>query len=104
LHGDLGNAGGLIKEFLVKLHFGNLAPEVSDQQLNDLVTPFGTITSAEIVKDRLSGVSRGYGFVVFAEPAAAQAAAEKLNGTDLQGKVIRVSDARAPKQKVLAEL
>lgn len=85
------------KELPLKLHVGNLAKEVSEEQLTELVRPFGVVESTEIIRDRPSGESRGYGFVVFTEKADATAAMAALHGTDLSGKTIRVSDARSPK-------
>jgi RNA recognition motif-containing protein len=83
----------------VKLHVGNLPKDVSDEQLGELARPFGTVESAEVVKDRSSGTSRGFGFLVFGTTAEGQAAVAGLHGKDYNGQVLQVSEARAPKDR-----
>lgn len=83
----------------MKLHIGNLPPGVSDDRLRELSQPYGTPQSAEVVRDRVSGASRGYGFVVFGSNEEAQAAISGLNGTDVDGQAIRVAEARAPRDR-----
>ena len=83
----------------MKLHVGNLPKDVSNEQLNDIARVFGTLESAEIVKDRSSGQSRGYGFLVFSNEAEARAAITGLDGKDVNGQAIRVSEARSPKDR-----
>jgi len=77
-----------------KLFIGSLPWAVNDQELEDLFKDFGTIVSAKVIMDRESGRSKGFGFVEFADDDAAKAAMEKLNGSDLQGRSIVVSEAR----------
>ncbi len=83
----------------MKLHIGNLPHAVSDERLRELAQPYGTPESAEVVKDRISGQSRGYGFVVYSTAEEAQAAITGLNGTDVDGRTITVSEARSPKDR-----
>ena len=83
----------------MKLHIGNLPSGVSDERLRELTQPFGTPESAEVVKDRISGTSRGYGFVVFGTAEEAQAAITGLNGTDVDGQTIKVAEARSPRDR-----
>ena len=83
----------------MKLHIGNLPPGVSDDRLRELTQPFGTPESAEVVKDRISGDSRGFGFVVFGTAEEAQAAITGLNGTDVDGQIIKVAEARSPRDR-----
>jgi len=77
-----------------KLFIGSLPWAVNDQELEDLFKDFGTIVSAKVIMDRESGRSKGFGFVEFADDDAAKAATEKLNGSDIQGRTIVVSEAR----------
>ena len=77
-----------------KLFVGSLPWAVTDQELEDLFKDFGTIISAKVIMDRDSGRSKGFGFVEFEDDDAAKAAMDKLNGTDLQGRTIVVSEAR----------
>jgi RNA recognition motif-containing protein len=83
----------------MKLHVGNLPKDLSNEQLNDIARAFGTLESAEIVKDRSSGESRGYGFLVFSNETEARAAITGLDGKDVHGQAIRVSEARSPKDR-----
>ncbi len=77
-----------------KLFVGSLPWGVDDQALEDLFKDFGAVLSAKVIMDRDSGRSKGFGFVEFEDDAAAKAAIDKLNGTDLQGRTIVVSEAR----------
>ncbi|HSX31520.1 MAG TPA: RNA-binding protein [Candidatus Saccharimonadales bacterium] len=77
-----------------KLFVGSLPWAVDDQALEDLFKEFGVVTSAKVIMDRESGRSKGFGFVEFDDDDAAKAAMNKLNGTDLQGRTIVVSEAR----------
>lgn len=77
-----------------KLFIGSLPWSVNDQELEDLFKDFGSVLSAKVIMDRESGRSKGFGFVEFSDDDAAKAAMEKLNGSDLQGRTIVVSEAR----------
>ena len=77
-----------------KLFVGSLPWGVNDQELEAVFSSFGTIVSAKVIMDRESGRSKGFGFVEFANDDAAKAAIEKLNGSDLQGRNIVVSEAK----------
>ena len=78
----------------IKLFVGSLPWAVDDQGLEDLFKDFGTISSAKVIMDRETGRSKGFGFVEFEDDAAAKAAMDKLNGSDLQGRSIVVNEAR----------
>jgi RNA recognition motif-containing protein len=77
-----------------KLFVGSLPWAINDQGLEDLFKDFGTVTSAKVIMDRESGRSKGFGFVEFDDDDAAKEAMNKLNGTDIQGRTIVVSEAR----------
>jgi len=83
----------------MKIHVGNLPKDISDEQLGDLARPFGTLESAEVVKDRTNGASRGYGFIVYGTVAEGEAAVTGLNGKDVNGQQLKVSEARSPKDR-----
>ncbi len=83
----------------MKLYVGGLAADVTDAQLNEEFSAYGQIDSAEVVMDRYSGTSRGFGFVVMPSNDEAQAAIDGLNGKELQGKAIIVNEARPPAQR-----
>jgi cold-inducible RNA-binding protein len=77
-----------------KLFVGSLPWAVDDQALEDLFKDFGTVTSAKVIIDRDSNRSKGFGFVEFDDDNAAQEAIKALNGKDMQGRTIVVSEAR----------
>jgi len=77
-----------------KLFVGSLPWAVDDKALEDLFKDFGTVASVKVIIDRESGRSKGFGFVEFEDDASAKAAMDKLNGTDVQGRTIVVSEAR----------
>ncbi len=66
---------------------------MTDTQLNDLMTPFGTPASANVVKDRATGVPRGFGFVEFTSDAEARAAITGLDGKEVNGRVLKVNES-----------
>lgn len=77
-----------------KLYVGNLSYSVDSTQLSDLFTQVGTVASANVIMDRDSGRSKGFGFVEMSEDGEAQTAIEKFNGTDLGGRAMNVSEAK----------
>ena len=79
----------------MKLHIGNLPKTGTDQQLKDLVSPFGD-AKLELVKDS-AGVSKGYAFAEFADNDQAAAAITGLNGKEVDGQVLKVAEARPRK-------
>lgn len=79
-----------------KLFIGNLAWGVTDDKLKDAFTAFGEVTGARVVTEKGSGRSRGFGFVEFADDAAADKAVAEMNGKDLEGRPIRVEVSSAP--------
>lgn len=77
-----------------KLYVGNLAWGTTDESLNAAFAQAGAVVSAVVMKDRESGRSRGFGFVEMETADAAQAAIEMWNGKDLDGRQIKVNEAR----------
>ena len=77
-----------------KLYVGGLPYSVSDTQLSDLFTEHGTVDSAQVITDRMTGRSRGFGFVEMSTSEEADAAASKLNGTQLEGRSLTVNEAK----------
>ena len=80
-----------------KLYVGNLPYSATDATLSDLFAQVGTVTSASVISDKMSGRSKGFGFVEMSTPEEAQAAIEKFNGQDYEGRALTVSEAR-PKE------
>lgn len=77
-----------------KLFVGSLPWEVDDAKLAEIFSQAGTVVSAQVVKDRDTGRSRGFGFVEMSTDEEAQAAVKNLNGTDVEGRKIVVNIAR----------
>ncbi len=77
-----------------KLYVGNLPYSATEQQLHDTFSQCGTVESAKLITDRDTGRSKGFGFVEMSSDQEAQAAIDKFNGTDLDGRAMTVSHAR----------
>jgi len=77
----------------MKLYVGNLSYNISDDQLRDLFSRFGTPDSVSVITDRSTGQSKGFGFVEFSDDAAAREAMS-LDGTEFGGRKLTVAEAR----------
>jgi RNA recognition motif-containing protein len=77
-----------------KLYVGNLGYSVSDSELQELFAPFGSVQSAQVIMDRETGRSKGFGFVEMASDSEAQAAIAALNGKETGGRTLTVNEAR----------
>jgi RNA recognition motif-containing protein len=84
----------LEKEFEMNIYVGNLAMETTEDQLKQAFEALGQVESVSIIRDRFSSESRGFGFVAMPSRTEAQAAIDKMNGTDLMGRSIIVNEAR----------
>ncbi|MFQ6107237.1 MAG: RNA recognition motif domain-containing protein [Thermoplasmata archaeon] len=78
----------------MNIYVGNLAREVTEDELREAFEAYGEVASAKIIMDRLSGVSRGFGFVEMPVDAEAQEAMSGLDGKELKGRVLKVNKAR----------
>ena len=81
-----------------KIYVGNLPFQTTDEDLKSTFGAFGEVTSANVIMDKFSGKSRGFGFVEMSADDAADKAVAELNGTDLGGRKIVVNEAR-PQEK-----
>ena len=77
-----------------KLYVGNLAYGVTDSTLLQLLEAHGTVQSAQVIMDRDTGRSKGFGFVEMGSDAEAQAAIQALNGKEVEGRALTVNEAR----------
>jgi RNA recognition motif-containing protein len=77
-----------------KLYVGNLSYSVGDNELQNLFTPYGTVTSAKVIMDRDTGRSKGFGFVEMGSDQEAQAAIAACNGKEMEGRALTVNEAR----------
>jgi len=78
----------------MNIYIGNLSHEVTEEDLRQTFEGFGQVESVNIIKDRYSGESRGFGFVEMPAKGEAESAINDLNGKDLKGRALNVSEAR----------
>jgi RNA recognition motif-containing protein len=78
----------------MNIYVGNLSRETTEDELRQAFEAFGQVTSINIIKDRYSGESRGFGFVEMATKSEAQAAINELNGKSLGERTLSVNEAR----------
>lgn len=79
----------------MRIYVGNLGFGVTDADLEAAFAVHGQVASANVITDRETGQSRGFGFVEIADQASAQKAITAMNGADLQGRALVVNEARA---------
>ena len=82
-----------------KLYVGNLTYGVTDSTLEQMFAPHGTVQSAQVIKDRETGRSKGFGFVELDSGAQAQAAIAALNGQEVNGRALTVNEARPREER-----
>lgn len=82
-----------------KLYVGNLLYEITDEDLKTHFSQAGTVVSANVIKFNDTGRSKGFGFVEMGSEEEAQKAVDTLNGQDLKGRKLVVSEARPPKPR-----
>ncbi|MBI2798487.1 RNA-binding protein [Candidatus Saccharibacteria bacterium] len=78
-----------------KLFVGSLAWATTDESLKEFFSSVGTVESANVVTDKMTGRSRGFGFVEMSSEEEAKKAVDELNGKELDGREINVSEARS---------
>jgi RNA recognition motif-containing protein len=77
-----------------KLYVGNLPYDVTDSTLEKLFEPYGTVQSAQVIMDRDTGRSKGFGFVEMGSDQEAKAAIDGMNEKDVNGRALKVNEAR----------
>ena len=82
-----------------KLYVGSLAYSINDDKLKELFEAVGTVTSAQVIVDRDSNQSKGFGFVEMSSEEEAQKAIKELNGKEIDGRAIVVNEARAKEER-----
>ncbi len=78
----------------VQIYVGNLTYGMTEDSLRELFVPFGEVTSVKIIKDRLTDRSRGFGFVEMENKDEAESAIQKIDGTEVEGRNMKVNLAR----------
>ena len=83
----------------MNIYVSNLGFNVQDEDLKGLFTSYGDVSSAKVIKDKLTNQSRGFGFVEMPDDAAAAKAVSELNGVMADGRSIKVSEARPREER-----
>ncbi|MBN2789701.1 MAG: RNA-binding protein [Candidatus Delongbacteria bacterium] len=83
----------------MKIYVGNLSYDVVDEDLKNAFSPFGEVAEAFVLKDKLSGRSKGFGFVEMTNQAEAEAAIEKMHGAEIKGRPVKVNEAKPKTEK-----
>ena len=82
-----------------KLFIGNLPYEANDQDLMEIFTQVGEVTSAKVIMDKFTGRSKGFGFVEMSSGTEAQSAIQTLNGSEYEGRSLTVNEARPQERR-----
>jgi RNA recognition motif-containing protein len=83
----------------MNIYIGNLPWSVKDDELRQLFTDFGDVSSANVIMDKFSGRSRGFGFVEMPDSSAAESAIKALNEKELGGRNLRVNEAKPREER-----
>jgi RNA recognition motif-containing protein len=83
----------------MNIYVGNLAYATTEEELRDAFAEFGEVTSVNLIIDRGTGQSKGFGFVEMADNSAADAAIKALNGVAMSGRNIKVNEAKPREQR-----
>jgi RNA recognition motif-containing protein len=83
-----------MEDIRMNIYVGNLSYETTEENLKEAFEVFGEVNTVKIIKDNYTGRSKGFGFVEMPAKAEAQSAIEGLNGNDLKGRSLNVSEAR----------
>lgn len=82
-----------------RLYVGNLSYNIRDDELREIFAAYGQVDSAQVIMDRMSDRSKGFGFVEMANDNEAQAAIQALNGKDVKGRPLTVNEARPREER-----
>ncbi len=83
----------------MNIYVSNLSFNVQDEDLKEFFAEYGEVTSAKVITDKFTGRSRGFGFVEMSDDAAAQKALQELDGATVEGRAIKVSEAKPREQR-----
>jgi len=87
----------------MNIYVGNLSYQLTEADLEAAFGAYGTVTSAKIIMDRLTGKSKGFGFVEMPQDSEGEAAIERLDGTPLKGRNLKVNKARPRENEFKAQ-
>ena len=83
----------------MNIYVANLSFAVQDEDLREFFTPYGEVTSAKVIIDKVSGRSRGFGFVEMSDDESARKAIAELDGATVEGRAIKVNEAKPKEDK-----
>ena len=83
----------------MNLYIGNMAREVTDEDLQEAFAQYGEVSSAKVIRDNFNQLSKGFGFVEMPSNREADAAIKALNRTEIKGSRIQISEARPKSEK-----
>ena len=83
----------------MNIYVSNLSFNVQDEDLKEFFTPYGEVSSAKVITDRETGRSRGFGFVEMSDEAASKKAIAELDGATVEGRAIKVMEAKPKENK-----
>ena len=83
----------------MNIYVGNLSYDMAEENLRQVFEQFGAVESVNIIKDKFSGQSKGFGFVVMPSATEGQSAIDGLNGKERNGRALKVNEARPPSDK-----
>src|ERR1700732_2277712 len=83
----------------MNIYVSNLSFNVQDEDLREFFTPYGEVTSAKVIMDKVSGRSRGFGFVEMSDDEAARKAIAELGGATVEGRALKVNEAKPKEDK-----
>lgn len=78
----------------VNIYVGNLAYSTTEQELSELFGAYGEVRSAHVISDKVTGQSKGFGFVEMSDNQAAETAIRELNGKQVKGRALKVNEAK----------
>lgn len=83
----------------MNIYVSNLSFNVQDEDLKEFFTPYGEVTSAKVINDKITGKSRGFGFVEMSDKTASEKAIAELDGATVDGRNIKVMEAKPKEDK-----
>jgi len=83
----------------MNIYIGNLPYSISEDELRDAFAQFGQVDRANIIIDKFTGRSKGFGFIEMPDAAEAETAIESMNDTDFKGRTIKVNEARPREER-----
>ncbi|HLI92736.1 MAG TPA: RNA-binding protein [Puia sp.] len=83
----------------MNIYVSNLSFNVQDEDLREFFTPYGEVTSAKVIMDKITNQSRGFGFIEMPDEAASRKAIAELDGATVENRTIKVNEARPKEQR-----